>query len=73
MAWPSQVALPVKNLPPNAGAVKGHGFDPCVKKMPWRRAWQSALVFLPGEARGQRSLAGYSSQGRRESDGTEAT
>ena len=34
--------------------------------MPWRRAWQSAPVFLPGESHGQRSLAGYSPGGRRE-------
>ena len=30
-------------------------------------------IFLPGEAHGQRSLAGYSSEGRKESDATEAT
>ena len=31
------------------------------------------LVFLPGESHGQRSLAGYSLQDRRELDTTEAT
>ena len=31
------------------------GFDPCVGKIPWRRAWQPAPVFLPGEPHGQRS------------------
>ena len=41
------------------------GFDPSVGKMPWRRAWQSTPVFLPGESHGQRSLAGYSPWGRR--------
>ena len=35
------------------------------------RAWQSAPVFLPGEFHGQRSLAGYSPWGHRESDSTE--
>ena len=30
-------------------------------------------MFLPGESRGQRSLAGYSSQGHKESDTTEAS
>ena len=25
------------------------GFDPCVGKTPWRRAWQPTPVFLPGE------------------------
>ena len=29
-------------------------------ELPWRRAWQFTPVFLPGEARGQRSLEGYS-------------
>jgi len=36
-----------------------HGFDPRVRKMPWRRAWQPTQVFLPGEFHGQRSLMGY--------------
>ena len=35
-------------------------FDPLVGKIPWRRAWQPASVFLPGESHGQRSLVGYS-------------
>ena len=39
------------------------GFDPWVRKIPWRRAWQPTPVFLPGESHGQRSLAGYSPQG----------
>ena len=25
-------------------------FDPWVGKIPWRRAWQPILVFLPGES-----------------------
>ena len=33
--------------------------DPWVGKIPWRRAWQSTPIFLPGESHGQRSLAGY--------------
>ena len=47
-------------------------FDPWVWKIPWRRAWQPTLVFLPGESYGQRSLTGYSPWGHRESDTTEA-
>ena len=31
-------------------------FDPLVKKIPWRRAWQPTPVFLPGESLGQRRL-----------------
>ena len=33
-------------------------FDPWVKKVTWRRAWQPTPVFLPGESHGQRSLVG---------------
>ena len=47
------------------------GFDPWVGKIPWRRAWQPTLAFLPGESHGQRSLAGYSLWGRKELDMTE--
>ena len=36
-----------------------------VRKIPWRKKWQSPLEFLPGKSHGQRSLAGYSPQGRR--------
>ena len=43
---------------------KRWGFDPWVGKISWRRAWQSTPVFLPGESHGQRSLEGYSPQGR---------
>ena len=32
------------------------GFDPWVRKIPWRRKWQPAPVFLPGKSHGQRSL-----------------
>ena len=39
------------------------GFDPWVGKIPWRRKWQIAPVFLPGKSYGQRSLAGYSPWG----------
>ena len=40
---------------------------------PWRKAWQLTLVFLPGQFHGQRSLAGCSPQGCKESDMTEVT
>ena len=32
------------------------GFDPLVRKIPWRRKWLPIPVFLPGESHGQRSL-----------------
>ena len=47
------------------------GFDPSVRKIPWRQKWQPTPVFLPGESHGQRSLAGYSPWGCKESDMTE--
>ena len=55
----SQVAQVVKNLP----AKQETGFNLWVKKVLWRREWQLTPVFLPGELRGQRSLAGYSPGG----------
>ena len=45
--------------------------DPWVGKIPWSRKWQATPVLLPGESHGQRSLAGYSPGGRKESDMTE--
>ena len=40
-------------------------------KIPWRRKWQPTPVPLPGKPHGQKSLIGYSSWGRKESDTTE--
>ena len=37
------------------------------------RKWQPTPVFLPGESHEQRSLAGYSPWGHKQSDTTEAT
>ena len=50
-----------------------HRFDPWVRQIPWRRAWQPTAVYLPEESHRERSLAGYSPWGRKESDTTEAT
>ena len=49
------------------------GFDPWVRKIPWRRASQPTPVFLPGGSHGQRSLVGYIPWGHKESDTTERT
>ena len=38
-------------------------FHSWVEKIPWRRAWQPTLVFLPRESHGQWSLEGYKSIG----------
>ena len=53
--WTSLVAQTIKSLPP----LQTPGFDPWIRKIPWRRKWQPTPVFLPGESHGQRSLVGY--------------
>ena len=67
-----QVSFPggseVKASACNAGDL---GLIPGSGRSPWRRNWQPTPLFLPGESPGQRSLVGYSSQGRKESDVTE--
>ena len=45
---------------------KRRGFDPWVEKIPWGRAWQPTLIFLPEESHGQRSLASYITWGYKE-------
>ena len=50
---------------------KRPGFDPWVRKIPWRREWQATPVFLPGGSRGQSSLVHYSLWGCKQSDTTE--
>ena len=45
------------------------GFDPGVKKIPWRRKWPSSI--LAGKSHEQRSLVGYSPWGHKESDTNE--
>ena len=50
----------VKNPPANAGE---QGFDPWVRKIPWRRKWQPTPVFVPGKSHRQKILAGYSPWG----------
>ena len=60
----------VKNSPAIAGEVRGR-LDPWVGKIPWRREWLPTPIFLLGEFRGQRSLAGYSPWGHEELGKTE--
>ena len=61
----SLVARMEKNLP----AMQEPGFNPWVRKIPWRREWQPTPVFLPGEFHGQRRLRGLQSIGsEKESD-----
>ena len=54
----------VMNLP----ALQETWFDLWVGEIPWRREWLPMPAFLPGESHGQRSLAGYSPRGCKESE-----
>ena len=59
----------VKNLPDTQEKwVRSLGWED-----PWRRAWQSTSVSLPGEFHGWISLVSYSPRGCKEWDRTEAT
>ena len=53
----SLVAQRLQHLP---GMLETRGFDPWVRKIPWRRKWQATPVLLPGESHGGRSLVDYS-------------
>ena len=54
----------VKNL----SAMNETQVQSLVGKIPWRREWLPTPVFLSGEFHGQKSLAGYSPWGHKESD-----
>ena len=58
------------NLPAMWGRCSELGLDPKVRKIPWRKKWPHAPVFLPGKSQGQKSLAGYSAYCLKESDTT---
>ena len=60
-----------RNPPANERDARDLGSIPGSGRFPWRGKWQSCPVFLPGEAHGQRSLAGRSPWGYTESDTTE--
>ena len=49
----------IKNLP----AMQKAGFDPWVRKIPWRREWQTTPVFLPGKFHEQREPGELQSMG----------
>ena len=60
-----------KESPSQYRRCKRWGLNPRARKIPWRRKWKPTPEFLPGESHGQRSLEGYSPEGRKESDMTE--
>ena len=67
-------SLVVKNPPDNAGDIRDTdtGLIPGSGRSP-EESMGTYSVFLPEESHGQRSLAGYGSQGHKELDMTEAT
>ena len=70
---PPQVVLVVKNLPANAGDLRDERDVDSISGMGRSPGGGHGNPFLPGESHGRKSLAGYSPQGRKESDTTEAT
>ena len=60
----------VKNLPADPGDV-GDGFDPWMRKSPVGGNGNPLQYSCLGKSHGQRSLAGYSLLGHKESDTTE--
>ena len=54
-----------------AQMVKRPGFNPWVRKIPWRRKWLLTLSFLLEKFHRQRSLKGYSPRDHKELDTTE--
>ena len=65
--WPSLEAQWERTCLPHGRP----GFDPWVRKIPWRRKWQPTPVFLPGESHGQRRLERCSLWGHKELDTTQ--
>ena len=57
--YASLVAQIIKNLP----TIQETQVPSVGGKTPWRRDWLPAVVFLPEESHGQRSLAGHSPWG----------
>ena len=58
-------------MPPKTTSFNSSDFFLTLWGSSWRREGQPTPVFLPGESHGQKSLAGYSPWGHKESDTTE--
>ena len=67
------MALVVKNPPANAVDIRDVGSIPVLGRFPGEGLGNPLQYSWPGESHGQRSLAGHSPWGRKESDMTEAT
>ena len=71
-SWASQVVPMVKNLPANAGAIRDSGSIPGSERCPGGHGNPLQYSCLENP-HGQRRLAGYSPEGHKESDTTDAT
>ena len=71
--WASQVAFMIKNPPANAEDVTDLSSVPGWGRSPGEGHGNLFQHFFPVESYGQRSLVGYSTYGRTESDTTEVT
>ena len=67
MGFPGGSVL--KNMATNTGDMR---LIPGSERSPWMRKWYRTPVFLPEKSHGQKSLAGYSPKGHKESDVTES-
>ena len=63
----------VKNPPASAGDTRDMGSIPGWGRSPWRRKWLATPFLHAWRIHGQKSLAGYSPWGHKESDTTEVT
>ena len=63
----------VKKAPANTGDVRDSGSIPGSGRFPGGRYGNPTPGFLPGKSHGQRRLVGYSPQGLKQLDKSEAT
>ena len=72
---PSQMALVVKNPPTKSRDIRDAGVIPGLGRFPWRRAQKSTPNILAWRIpwTEETGMDGYSPQGRKESERTEAT
>ena len=67
------VALEVKNTPGQYRRHKRCGFDPWVRKIPWRRKWKPTPVFLLGRISQTEEPGGLWSKGLQSRDTTKVS
>ena len=63
--WTTSLSFFLSVVKKSACQFRSYQFDPWVRKIPWKRKWQSTPVLLPGKFHGKRSLEGYSPWGHK--------